>query len=305
MKASLPPWLSALIVIVVVPFFFIGGPTITSSFLLNNIWNFGHIIFFTVLMLGIQSFKPLNHWRQWLVVTFIAVALGCLIEGIQYYVGRNPTVQDVLHNVFGVWLGLFWGQKANRLVWVLRLVSAGLVAPSLWLVVDSAIASIIMQRQFPMINSFESRFELQQVRANKAQVRPAKTDVMYSEGRHALRVSLGTQPYSGVSVLAAYGDWGTYANLSMDLYSAASDSVELVVRISDTQHDLNGHSFNDRFNQRITLHPGWNRVSFNIEDIRSAPQCRAMQMDSINYITIFAAKLSEPYEFYLDAIKLH
>jgi hypothetical protein len=69
LKASLPSWLSGLFILLVVPFFFVGGPDALSSMLLKNVWNFGHIIFFTVFMLLVQSLRPLGHWHSWLCVT--------------------------------------------------------------------------------------------------------------------------------------------------------------------------------------------------------------------------------------------
>lgn len=304
MKASLPSWLSGLFILFVVPFFFVGGPDASSTFLLKNAWNFGHIIFFAMLMLLIQSFKPLAHWRQWLLVTIIAVAVGSVIEFAQHFVGRNSSVGDVLHNVFGVWLGLFWGQKPTRLIWLLRFISVLLITPILWLVGDSGIALLTMRNQFPQLNSFESRHELQQLHASTAQVKIHQTQQFHTHGISAAQIALGTHPYSGVNLLVGYGDWGGYAVLLMDLYNPDSEPLELVVRISDYAHDRGGYRFNDRFNRRIVLIKGWNQVQIDLNDVRTAPRNRFMQMNNINNMTIFAAQLPQIRNFYLDNIRL-
>lgn len=304
MKASLPSWLSGLFILFVVPFFFVGGPDSSSSFLLKNVWNFGHIIFFAVLMLLIQAFKPLVHWRQWLLVTLVAVAIGSAIEFAQHFVGRNSSVDDVWHNVFGVWLGLFWGQKPTRPVWILRFISSLLIAPAMWLVIDSALAEVTMRNQFPQLNSFESRHELQRLHANTAQVKIQQTQQLHTHGISAAQITLNTHPYSGVSLVGTYGDWGSYAALVMDLYNPDSEPLELVVRISDYAHDRGENNFNDRFNRRIVLIQGWNQMRIDLEDVRTAPSGRIMQMDAVGNVTIFAAQLIRSREFYLDNVRL-
>lgn len=304
MKASLPSWLSGLFVLMVVPFFFVGGPDASSSFLLKDAWNFGHIIFFTVLMLLIQAYKPITGWRAWLWVTVIALAAGGLIEAAQHFVGRNASLDDILHNLFGVWLGLFWGQKPTPVIWVLRLISVLCITPAMWLVIDSGIGNLALRYQFPLLNSFESRHELQQIHPNNRQVKIDQTQSLHTHGAHAMRVSLDVRPYSGVNLITSYGDWTGHSVLLLDLYNPDSEVLDLVIRISDYQHDRGANKFNDRFNRRIVLAQGWNQVQIDLNDVRTAPRKRSMQMDNISGMAIFAAQLPRPREFYIDNIRL-
>lgn len=304
MKVRLPSWLTGLFILFVVPFFFVGGPDASSSVLLKNAWNFGHIIFFAMFMLLIQSFKPLIGWRQWLLVTLVAVAVGSLIEFIQHFVGRNSSADDVLHNLFGVWLGLFWGQKPTRPVWLLRFISLLLVVLPLWLVIDSGVANIVMRNQFPLINSFESRYELQQVQANPNALKTRHASSWHTHGEHGLEVMLGTKKYTGLSLIGPYGDWSHYRFLVMDFYNPDKEPLELVLRISDFLHDRGTNNFNDRFNRSILLMQGWNQVQVELNDVRVAPRNRVMQMNQISGMTIFAVQLSKPREFYWDNIRL-
>lgn len=275
-----------------------------SSHLLKTLWNFGHIIFFAILMLLVQSFRPIVGWRQWLVVTLVAVVMGMAIEFVQHFVGRNFSLSDALHNLFGVWLGLFWGQKPTRLIWLLRFVCVLLIAPALWLVIDSALAHLMLRNQFPQLNSFESRYELQQLQANNAQVKIRQTKLLHTDGTGAAHIILAARPYSGVSLMGSYGDWSGYSALVMDLHNPDSEPLELVIRISDYQHDRGANKFNDRFNRRIILLQGWNELHIDLEDVRTAPRGRAMQMNAIGNVTIFAAQLTEPRAFYWDNVRL-
>lgn len=304
MKASLPSWLSGLLVLIVIPFFFVGGPSGSSSLLLNNVWNFGHIIFFALFMLLVQSFIPLTNWKKWVWVTIVTLLIGGMIEVVQHFVGRDSSMGDILHNVFGVWLGLFWGQKPTRVIWWFRLASTLLIVPALWMVFDSAVANLAMRNQFPLINSFESRYELQQVHRNNSGVKIQQNQLVHTHGSHAVHVSLNAQPYAGVNLIGSYGDWGGYTALSMDLHNADREPLELTIRISDYPHDRGDNNFDDRFNRRVLLVQGWNQVQIDLNDVRSAPHERDMQMNLISGMTIFAAGLSHPREFYIDNIRL-
>lgn len=260
--------------------------------------------FFAVLLLLIQAFKPLPHWRQWLLVTLIAVLLGSLIEFIQSFIGRSASIDDILHNLFGVWLGLFWGQKPTRQVWALRAVSLLFISPALWLIVDSGVANLVMRYQFPQINSFESRYELQQLQLNKAQVKIRQDSSIHTHGNQSLYVELDTHKFAGLSLIGPYGDWGKYKSISMDFYNPDARPLELIIRVSDLQHDRGDNRYNDRFNRPFVLASGWNHLQINLEDVRTAPLNRVMGMDEISNLTIFALQLSEPRQFYWDNVRL-
>lgn len=304
MKANLPSWLSGLFVLIVVPFFFMGGPDAFSSILLKSVWNFGHIIFFAVFMLLIQSFLPLVRWKDWLLVTLLAIGLGIAIEFAQRFVGRDSSWDDVLHNLFGVWLGLFWGQKPTCRVWVLRFASLVCVLPSLSLVLDTAWGDVVMRQQFPLVNSFESRHEMQQIRASLARATVRQIDKVTRHGHLSLSVTLSTEKYAGINLLGPYGDWSDYQFLAMDFYNPGSERLELVIKISDYQHDAGTNQHGDRFNYPVVLMTGWNQVRIDLNDIRSAPAGRSMQMDRITGLAVFALQLPAPREFYWDNIRL-
>lgn len=303
MKASLPSWLSGLLILFVVPFFFVGGPDASSSLLLKNVWNFGHIFFFAVFMLLVQSYRPLLRWQEWLMVTLLAIGLGIAIEFVQRFVGRDSSWDDVLHNLFGVWLGLFWGQKPTRLVWLLRFVCILLIAPAFWLVVYSGIADIVMRKQFPLINSFESNYEMAHVQNNPRRVNTSPDNLLHTHGDYGLQVVLSTKKYAGLR-LVSYGDWSGYKLLQMDFYNPDSEPLELVLKISDAHHDLGKNRFNDRFNRALILMQGWNQVQIDLEDVRTAPLGRVMQMNQIRGVEVFAVQLSVPRKFYWDNIRL-
>mgnify|MGYP002716951710 FL=1 len=304
MKVSLPSWLSGFFVLLIVPFFFVGGPDNFSSVFFNQLWNFGHIIFFSILMLLVQAYKPLTTWRAWLLVTLIAIAVGCLIEFVQKFVGRNSNLDDVLHNLFGVWLGLFWGQKPRPLIWWLRGISCFLVLPSALSVLDAGVANLAMRNQFPLLNNFESRYEMQQVIAHPNIAETRQVNSLAANGSHSLAITFSTRQYAGLRLLGPYGDWSKYTYLTMDFYNPDEAPLMVVLKISDRQHDAGNNRFDDRFNRRLNLNPGWNKIQIALDEIRSAPRKREMQMDEISGFALFVDKLEQPKMLYWDNIRL-
>ena len=299
----------ALLLLLATPLFFIGGPDWVSSQLLRDAWNFGHVLFYALLLIVVQWFLPLPRWRHWLSVSLVALSLGAVIEVVQHFVGRHASWSDIFNNLAGVWLGLFWGQHPasdaeRRQVRSGRVLSLLLIAPALWLVVESMWAELALRRAFPVVNSFETRAEQQQLFFNAARVDAQFQRENVSQGSYSLRLELAPGGYSGVRLRSCYGDWSAYEFLFLDAFNPGLEPLRLVLRLSDVIHDRGTHSYHDRYNQTLVLQPGWNKLQFPIADISSSPQERAMQMGAICNLGIFAAGLAQPAVVYLDNIRL-
>ena len=162
----------------------------------------------------------------------------------------------------------------------------------------------IMRQQFPLVNSFESRHEMQQVQAGEARATVRQSDSVVRDGHKSLSVVFSTEKYAGIRLLGPYGDWSDYQFLTMDFYNPEAERLELVIKISDYQHDSGGNLHGDRFNYPVVLMTGWNHVRIDLNELRSAPAGRDMQMDKITGFTVFALQLPTSREFYWDNIRL-
>lgn len=299
----------AVLLVLAAPLFFVGGPDWVSSTLLKNLWNFGHVVFFALLLIVVQWFVPLTRWRQWLGVTLLALLLGAVVEVVQHFVGRHASWGDLFNNLVGVWLGLFWGQHLgaapypNRVRWA-RALSLLLVGPALWLVLEAAWAELSLRRAFPLVNSFESRAEWQQLVFNPARIGLQPSTAVVSHGEQSLQVDLMEGRYSGLRLRVCYGVWQKFNAVAMDLFNPEADPLPVVLRLSDAIHDRGDNHYDDRFNRALLLQPGWNRLRFAIDDIANSPKQRSMQLDALCNLGIFAADLPRSRRFYLDNIRL-
>lgn len=294
-------------VLLLCPFFFIGGPGTSASALLNNLWNYGHIIFFAALVLLILEFRSFVVGRNWLWLALIILVLGIAIELIQKLIGRDFSWSDVAHNLLGAFLALAWGQRAtnHRVLLVgLRVLGVIFIIPALWLSAQLIHAEWQMRAQFPLINSFESAYELRQIVNIGERVVKRQSSHYFSQGKFSLAVKFTTDTYSGIKWVGRYGDWTPYHYFVADIYSPGVDAFPVVLKIADLQHDQGNNAVDDRFNRRLTLVPGWNSVRIAISEIRTAPAKRQMRIHEVSCLELFAVRLPKPQVAYIDNVRL-
>lgn len=86
----------ALIIIGLVPFFFIGGPSEYSPRSHERLWDLGNIVFFmglTVLLLNRKT-MPARFTIQCLAAIILSIVVGAVIELLQSMVNISPDVYD-------------------------------------------------------------------------------------------------------------------------------------------------------------------------------------------------------------------
>lgn len=301
------PWVILSGVLLLCPLFFIGGPGTGAPALLNNLWNYGHIIFFAALVLLLLEFRSLELGFDWLWLALIILVLGITIEFIQQWVGRDFSWSDVAHNLLGAFLALVWGQRATsrRIVLVgLRVLGIIFTVPSLWLSGQLAHAEWQMRAQFPLINSFENAYELRQLVNIGERVIKRQSSHFFSQGKFSLAVKFTTDTYSGIKWAGRYGDWTPYHYFVADIYNPGVDAFPVVLKIADLPHDQGNNAVDDRFNRRLTLAPGWNSVRIAISEIRTAPAKRQMRMHEVSCLELFAVRLPKPQVAYIDNVRL-
>ena len=289
---------SLVVVAVAFPFFFLGGTTEASSNLMYAIWDCGHLVFFIAIVAIVSKKFDINNWK---VVFFISAAVfvgGGSIELIQAYIGRDGNWDDLLRDMTGAWLGIFWLQRNTLWSWVGRLISIVLLVPTLTTLYYEGRFQFNLNQQFPILAGFESSIETYGHRASE------QSTLFHTQGEYSLKVDLTTNKYTGVVFNRLINDWTGYKIFSFDIYNPDPQAFKMTVRINDADHHLSGWVTQDRFNSVLNLEPGWNHFAFSLEDIKNAPEHRKMDMTKIMWIEIFAGKLPAPRAIYLDNVRL-
>ena len=290
---------SLIVVVVAFPFFFLGGSTEASSNLMYAIWDCGHLIFFIAIVAIVSRKFDVNKWKVVLLLSIAVFLGGGLIELIQVYIGRDGSWSDLLRDMTGTWLGIFWLQRGNLLSWLGRLISIGLLVPNLTTLYYEARFQINLIHQFPVLAGFESSIETYGHRSSELSTQ------FRTQGNYSLKVELSTRKFTGIVFNRMINDWSAYKTLAFDIYNAGPDSFTMIVRVNDAQHNSNGWVKQDRFNQALQLEPGWNHFTIAIEDIRNAPDKRKMDLTKIVWMEIFVGtKPAAPRTIYIDNVRL-
>lgn len=298
--------LVGLLLLAIFPFFFFGGPSPYSTPLFRSLWDCGHIIFFAGIVIIARTKFNIAGWQPFIVITLIACAVGGAIELIQARTGREGNWQDLLNDVAATWLALLWLQKSNLWVWAGRVLAIALLMPPVTTVFFAAWAQLHAQRNFPILANFESSIDMHGWKGNVERTKAIHRsgDYSYNSGDYSLKVHLNTEKYAGVAFTGFYNSWHGYTTLSVDLYNPESQPIDLVIRISDLKHELGNNDLTDRFNKKLNITQGWNRVEIPVATIQQAPSTRQLEMDAITSIVIFSMRLPIAQDIYVDNILL-
>lgn len=291
--------LAGLLLVIALPFFFIGGPTVYSTPLFRALWDCGHLLFFAGLVFALHYYVDFSKFRAGVVLSLVVFVLGGLIEIIQAHTGRDGNWQDLMRDMAGTWMGLFWLQKPNGWVWTGRIFAIALCIPTLSIVYAAAQAQRFAEQQFPVLGNFESDMDLHGVKGDIE-----RSNAFHSRDQYSLKVHLTTKQYTNVSFNDFFNSWQGYNYLLLDLYNPSTQPLDLVIRIDDVQHQAGNNEHDDRFNKNLHLEPGWNAIQIPVDEIQHAPAKRLLQLDAIKMIVIFAVQLQQEQDIYLDNMRL-
>ncbi len=294
------------------PFFFFGGPGYHSSRSFAAAWDLGHILFFTLATWLLARILLARNPGRTFFFLFLQVFFGILLAGIGVELlqmgidGRFPDLRDVMRNQLGCLVGFaFFSPVAVPVAGVrLRMLQAavvGLVLLAAWPLARAVIDERLARDRFPELSDFETPFERLRWKDTR-QLRVVSSPVRH--GRHALRVQLSTATYSGTSLFYFPHDWRGYRWLRFSVYNPGSRELALHCRINDTLHRDHGQRFEDRFHKRFLLKSGWNDLALSLDEVRTAPAGRTMDMQRIEGFGIFVVRQPLPLVLYIDNVYL-
>lgn len=294
----------ALLLLAFTPFFFLSGPAWLAAHSLGTFTDLAHVVFFALLTMLIHRRMKLEDARQWLIVTGAVALISIAVELVQSQVGRTPSLHDGLRNLTGVWLVAFWVRRPTMTVWMGRSLVGALVLVDFALVAIKITEQRRMIEQLPLLCGMESAWEVRRWQAVDSGV--DQSGEFASEGSFSLRLELTALPYSGTALRQMPNDWSQFGQLSFDLYNPNKESLRITARISDVHHERgkNPWRFDDRFNKRLSVAPGWNTFTISLREVQEAPNDRLMDMKLIKELRLFAAGLEEPKVIYLDNFRL-
>ncbi len=292
--------------------FFYGGPSAHSIPSLKELWNLGHVLYFAlfVYLLSRPAFiGRLSSKHIWIIALLATLVLGLLVELAQYFSGRSADLNDLSRNLCGALLVLAFlpglmHLSSKKLVVTIRVLVLGFGAFHLSPLAIALSDEIAARQQFPVLSDFNMPFEVGRWSGDAGIT--VVSGLAGKPGRQ-LKVDLGTQTYSGVSMDYLRGDWRGYKTLNLEVFHSDSQPLSLTLKVYDEQHrsERSGGFYSDRFNREYQLETGWNSIKIDLEDIQLAPKTREMDMSQIAKVSFFATRLKQPLTIYLDRVYLN
>ena len=283
-------------------FLFVGGPGADSLRSVKELWDIGHIVCFALWGYGYAAWRRGAALRVGVEVIILSLGVGALTELIQSQIGRSPSLNDVMSDLFGGALGYllycFWRYRASCwYAWLVLVVasvcSVILMAPTAKAVADD----FISWRQFPVIADFETPFEYLRWSGSAGRRVVGKKG---TADQHRLRVTFSTQRYSGITLRSTQTNWRGFRFFRLSVFNPA-DAFTMHMRIEDKLHD---NSYSDRYNHSVVIVPGENLVEISLEKVAQAPKLRQLDLGQVSKVGLFVGKLTSPKTVYIDDVTL-
>lgn len=293
-----------------------------SSLLWRELQNTGHTILFAVITLAFMGMlrgvrgDPVEVNKAYISYVYagaILVIFAVLTELGQLFTHREPSLIDIVRDMAGIVIGLgvyasidtcfmpLWTRHRYLPRISMLILSSCLLVVSLLPLLHLSFAYAQRNDAFPVIIDFQAAWVKPFLQLNQAVlIHAAAPDSLASMNDRADRqqvsqLILNNGKYPGVSITESYPDWSAYNMLTLDLYSLEDQTINLVLRIHDSQHN---QEFSDRFNQVLTVIPGKNRFRVPLHQVEHAPAGRDMDMMHIASIMLFAMNIDNPVKFY-------
>lgn len=298
-------------------FLFLGDAP-ERTILWDALFDMGHVPLFGLLAVAalrvLRVRRPLTAPRTvWRHAFFLTVAIGAATELIQFFqANREPSLDDLARDAAGaasfllaaaVWPWVGGGAtpiSTHRGRVRAGLLAGGLVAIAAVPLITAVAVVAARAHAMPTLASFDgSWWERRLIKPTNTLLTPGSRADRY-EGRFT-RVDLQPGMYPGITIEEPYPDWRGYRRLAFTVVSDLDAPVRLAIRVHDAGHD---NRTQDRFNRALPISPGENHFAIPLDDIRTAPDRREMDLSRVRGIIIFGYRLASPVHLFISPLRL-
>ncbi|VAW53733.1 hypothetical protein MNBD_GAMMA05-1236 [hydrothermal vent metagenome] len=285
-------------------------PLTTASLWIREALNSGHTVFF--FFLSFYAYRSLRNQTNIskphliiMIVIFVGVLLGVLIEVVQVSLQREASVVDLYRDVMGIFAGLCLvasnvAKKAGAPVYRFFFLAVTVVLLLIALAPLMQLSRHYIQRNsaFPVVVDLGASWAGSFIEYNQAELlygdEQNKKDTLY-------QVRFGPGLFPGISIREPVADWSSYRQLNLSVTSNMEEAVVLVLRVHDKQHN---QDYSDRFNQALVVHPGINDYTLTLDSIREGPVARKLDLSEIAGIVLFLSRQSVTAQLFIGDLYL-
>ena len=281
-----------------------------ESMLMAEVQNSGHALaLFTLAFTFSLYFDKFfaSSSRRTVILSFcVCVVFSGLVEIVQSKIGRSASWSDFLMDLVGISAGALAflslkikGMSQFILPFVaLTLLLGCFISPFRWLYAEKVRDSV-----FPIIGDFETpavnRYFKGSYSASLTVV-DAPEEWLGNESKVA-RIDVRPGSWPGIQAFEMQDDWRDYSTLKFQVYNPQAESLRVVLRVNDTNHD-NKHD--DRFNRTYDLAPGEHEISVEIDDIIHTRSGRVLNQKRLQNLMVYMNKPTATYTLYFDNFRL-
>jgi len=270
---------------------------------IQALWDLGHVLYFclfTILILKAAFFNQQPYFVRCILIILLTLLLGIAIEALQYGTTRSTDWGDVAHDLLGSLIILAFyrptlphSKTKALLTFKILVFLMGLF--SLWPLASALFDEAYARFQFPVLSDFSSPLEIKRWNGS--------ADYKIEKNTSQLRIQFNTQTYSSIHLVYFNHDWSRYKNLILKIENPNQGNLFVTIKIYDKKHTESYH-YTDRFNRKIKILPGLNTISISLNDIKTAPRSRLMDLKKIDSLSIFSIRYPKPEVLYLNSVYL-
>jgi len=243
---------------------------------------------------------------QYALLVAICAVVGLSIEIVQMFTQRSANLYDILYDVSGgiAAVTLFSPQIGRLAGWrkgMLYLLMVSFLIPGMFAPLGYMFNVFSVRQSFPIINTFESQFEKLRWHGN-AEINISNDRA--SEGSHSLKLAFKPASYAGAKLRQLHPDWSAYHYFLFDIYNNEKYAIKLTLSIYDQSDRNTRTNYFNRFNEKLVLQSGWNKIRIPIQEIHNAPLKRLLSLERIAGMMLYSMKLESPVTVYIDNIRL-
>jgi hypothetical protein len=297
-----------------------GLPKPADTMFWNSIYDAGHAPLFGFVALCVLSLirivlPNMPGPKLYLFAFATTTILGAVTELAQFFSVRDADAGDFIRNAAGAAAFLAFRAAlekrpggglaiSSRVARTALLASASILMLAVFAPVAVRVADYRERdRNFPILCEFESRWERTFIQPVSAGLEQGLLPAAFGEdaGRRSGRWTLYSRPWPGLALREPFPDWTGYRALRFEVWSDLDEPVDMTLRAEDRRHDPGA---DDRARIRFTVEPGWNEIRVDLDRLRDAPPSRALDMDEVALVMIYARSPEEPFTLWIDSVRL-
>jgi VanZ family protein len=294
-------------------------PMPSDAVIWHAIYDAGHGPLFGVIAWSILSMlrvlMPAGSLRRVYAAAFtITAVLGALTEFLQLFSTRDADILDLMRNLAGAGAVLLVRGALERsstgrprLEPVSKRIAAWVAAVVLMAGVFTPVAMTLrayqeQTRRFPVLAEFDSWWEPTFVLATRAWLEPEALPDRFGEaGRKVGRWILYPREWPGLRIVEPVQDWSDRKAIRFEIWSGLDDELPMTLLVDDFHRRDHRQ---DRSRTRFVVHPGYNDIRISLEEVRTDPKDRLLDMDQIGALYLYTTQPDKTLTIWIDSIRL-